>query len=102
MFCTGLTLPFTTGSLHDKMHTFSVHGLELQCLLNVKQKLSSVLIFQHAILNAEYIAWIDVVFVVKEIIVIFRKIKTILILINFKRYFSLPEKSILNLSLPYL
>ena len=42
-------------------------------------------------------AWIDEVFVVKEII---RKSKTILILISFKRYFSHPEKSILNLSLP--
>ena len=42
---------------------------------------------------------IDVVFVVKDIIVIFRKIKIILILISFKRYFSHPEKSILNLSL---
>ena len=39
------------------------------------------------------------VFVVKDIIVIFRKIKTILILISFKYYFSHPEKSILNLSL---
>ena len=39
------------------------------------------------------------VFVVKDIIEIFRKIKTILILISFKRYFSHPEKSILNLSL---
>ena len=36
------------------------------------------------------------VFVVKDIIVIFRKIKTILILISFKRYFSHPEKSILT------
>ena len=42
----------------------------------------------------------DVVFVVKDIIVIFRKIETILILIGLKRYFSHPEKSILNLSLP--
>ena len=33
-------------------------------------------------------------------IVIFRKIKTILILISFKRYFAHPKKSILNLSLP--
>ena len=32
-----------------------------------------------------------------NIIVILRKIKTILILISFKRYFSHPEKSILNL-----
>ena len=31
-----------------------------------------------------------------DIIVIFRKIKTILILISFKRYFSHPEKSILT------
>ena len=37
------------------------------------------------------------VFVVKDIIVIFRKIKTILILISLKRYSSYPEKSILNL-----
>ena len=36
--------------------------------------------------------------VVKDIIVIFRKNETILILINLKRYFSHPEKSILNLS----
>ena len=42
----------------------------------------------------------DVVFVVKDIIVIFRKIKTILILISFKRYFLHHEKPILNLSLP--
>ena len=39
------------------------------------------------------------VFVVKDIIVISGKIKTILILISFKRYFSDPEKSIINLSL---
>ena len=42
----------------------------------------------------------DMVFVVKDIIVIFRKIKTILILISFICYFSHPKKSILNLSLP--
>ena len=36
------------------------------------------------------------IFVVKDIIVIYRKIKTILILISFKRYFSHPEKSILK------
>ena len=41
------------------------------------------------------------VFVVKDIIVILRKIKTSLILISFKRYFSHSEKSILN-SLPPL
>ena len=29
-----------------------VQGLELQCLLKVKQDLSEVLIFYHAILNA--------------------------------------------------
>ena len=40
------------------------------------------------------------VFVVKDIIVIFKNIKTILILISFKRYFSRPEESILNLSPP--
>ena len=57
---------------------------------NASLKLSKI--FQHAILNAKWIAWIDVVFVVKDIIVIFRKIKTILILISFKRYFSHPEK----------
>ena len=38
------------------------------------------------------------VFVVKDIIVIYRKIKTIFILISFKRYFSHPEKSIFNLT----
>ena len=36
------------------------------------------------------------VFVVKDISVIFRKSKTILILISFKSYFSHPEKSILK------
>ena len=75
-------------------------GPELQCLLIVKQDLSKVLIIQHGILNAKKMAWIDVVFVVKDIIVIFRKIKTIMILISLKHYFSHPEKSILNLSLP--
>ena len=75
-------------------------GPELQCLLKVTQDLSKVLIFQHALLNAKKIAWIDVVFKVKDINVIFRKIKTILILISFKRYFLHPEKSILNLRLP--
>ena len=39
------------------------------------------------------------VFVVKDIIVIFRKIKPILILISFKRYFSHPKNSILKSSL---
>ena len=43
-----------------------------------------------------WIMWIDVLFVVKDIIVIFRKIKTILILISFKRYLLHPEKSILT------
>ena len=38
------------------------------------------------------------VFVVEDIIVIFRKIKTILVVISFKLYFSHPEKSILNKS----
>ena len=41
-------------------------------------------------------------FVVKDIIVIFRKNITILILICFKRYFSHSEKSIPNLSVPKL
>ena len=40
------------------------------------------------------------VFVVKDVNEIFIKIKTVLILISFKRYFSHREKSILNLSLP--
>ena len=40
------------------------------------------------------------VFVVKVIIVIFIKVKTILILMGFKRHFSHPEKLILNLSIP--
>ena len=42
------------------------------------------------------------VYVVKASIVIFRKIKTILILISFKRYFSHSENSMLDLSLPQL
>ena len=75
-------------------------GQELQCLLKVKEDLSLVLIFHHAILNAKYIAWIDAVLVVKDIIVIFRKNETTIILISLKCYFSQPEKSILNLSLP--
>ena len=36
------------------------------------------------------------VFVVKDVVVIFGKIKLILILISFKRYFSHPEYSLLN------
>ena len=40
------------------------------------------------------------VLVVKDIIVIFRKNETNLILNSFKGYFSHPEKSILNLRLP--
>ena len=40
------------------------------------------------------------VFVVKDSIVIFNKIKTILILISFKRYFSHPENQ--NLTLVFL
>ena len=36
----------------------------------------------------------------KDIIVIYRKKEIILTLISLKRYFSHPEKSILNLSLP--
>ena len=52
------------------------------------------------ILNAKQIAVIDVVLVVTDIIVIFRKNDTILILISLKRYFSHPEKSILNLRFP--
>ena len=39
------------------------------------------------------------VFVVKDIIVFFRKNEIILTLISLKRYFSHPETSILNLSL---
>ena len=75
-------------------------GPELQCFLRVKEDLSLVLIFQHAILDAKLIAWIDAVLVVKDIIVIYRKNETISILISLKRYFSHPEKSILNSSLP--
>ena len=39
------------------------------------------------------------VLVVNDIIVIYRKNETILILISLKRYFPHPEKSILNLTL---
>ena len=39
---------------------------------------------------------------VNDIIVIYRKNEIILILISLKRYFSHPEKSILNLSFPEL
>ena len=39
---------------------------------------------------------------VKDSIVIYRKNETILILMRLKCYFPHPEKSILNLSLPYL
>ena len=73
---------------------------ELQCLLRVYEDLSLVLIFQHAILYAKLIAWIDTVHVVKDSIVIYRKNENILMLISLKRYFSHPEKSILKLSLP--
>ena len=66
-------------------------GPELQCLLKVKQDLSEALIFQHVILNAKYIVLIDVVFVVKYTIVIFRKNETILILIKSICYFSHPK-----------
>ena len=38
--------------------------------------------------------------VIIDIIMIYRKNETIFILISLKRYFSHPEKSILNLSLP--
>ena len=41
----------------------------------------------------------DAVLVVNDIIVIYRKNETILILISLKRYLSHPENSILNLSL---
>ena len=39
------------------------------------------------------------VFVAKDIFVIFRKIKAILILVSFKRHFSQSEKSVLKSSL---
>ena len=42
-------------------------------------------------------AWIDAVLVVKDIIAIYKKNETILILISLKRYFSHHEKPILNL-----
>ena len=45
------------------------------------------IVTEYAALNAKYIAWIDMVFVVKDITMIFRKNKTILILISCKRYF---------------
>ena len=45
------------------------------------------MIFQHVTLN------IDAVPVVKDIIVIYRKIETILIFVSLKRYFSHPEKN---------
>ena len=53
-------------------------------------------ICQHAILNAKQTAWIDVVFVVKDIIVIFRKIKSILISISFKCYFRILKNQYLT------
>ena len=40
------------------------------------------------------------VLVFKDIIVIYRKNETILNLFSLERYFSIPEKSILNLCLP--
>ena len=82
------------------IHPADVQGPELQCLLKVKQDLSLVLIFQHVILNAKQIALVDVVIVVKDIAVIFRKNEMFLILISFKGYFLHPEKSILILTLP--
>ena len=45
---------------------------------------------------------IDAVLVVKDIGVIYKKNEIISILINLKRYFSHPELSILNISLPSL
>ena len=77
----------------------SLLGPELLCLVKVEEDLFLVLIFQHVILS---IALIDAVLVVKDldINVIYRNNETILILISLKRYFSHPEKSILNLSLP--
>ena len=81
-----------------KLYYISVdsdQGPELQCLLKVKAYLSLVLIFQHAILNAKYIAWIDAVLVVKDIILIYRKNEIILNLISLKRYFSYPKNQYL-------
>ena len=52
-------------------------GLELQCLLKVKEDFSKVLIFQYAILNAKQITWIDAVLVVKDFIVVYQKNDTI-------------------------
>ena len=50
--------------------------------------------------NVKQIACIDVVFVVKNITVVFRKNETILIVISLKLYYSHPEKAIPNLSIP--
>ena len=69
---------------------------ELQCLLKVKEDLSQVLIFHHALLNAKLNARMDVVLVVNDIIVIYRKNETILILNSLKRYFSHPENQYLT------
>ena len=64
-------------------------GTELQCL-------SYVLIFQHLTFNAYLIARIDAVVLVKDVIVIYRKNETILILINLKCHFSHPENQYLS------
>ena len=50
-------------------------GPELQCLLKVKEDLTKLLIFQHAILDAKLIAWIDAVLVVEDIIKSSEKLK---------------------------
>ena len=53
-------------------------------------------------LNAKQIAWVDVVLVVKDITVIFRKKETIFDFNQFETYFSHPENLNQYLSLPYL
>ena len=76
--------------LRNKKISFSIHTLNvspghLNCLLKVKEGLSVDI--STCYFNAKYIAWIDAVLVVKDIIVIFRKNETIFILISLKRYF---------------
>ena len=66
---------------------------------NASLKLRKTLVM-YVTVNALSISRIDAVLVVKDDIVIYRKNDTILTLNSSKRYFSHPEKSILNLSLP--
>ena len=63
-------------------------GPKLLCLLKVKYYLSLVLIFQHDILNVYAIARLGAVHMVRNVVVIYRIHKTILILRSLKSYFS--------------